>query len=105
MFTIFPARPTPGAKQDILQARSNDALPRDKGQSQHLHEPTLRSSHIDPMTGADIDNLEGHPSLVDGNLTMHFETEETRKEYQELPINHPIETLPYPVSEDDDRGG
>jgi hypothetical protein len=57
------------------------------------------------MTGADIANPENHPSLVDGNLTVYFESESTRKAYQEMPVNHPVESLPYPAGDQDDRGG
>ena len=103
---IKPTAPvTHPIKYNFLRALANDPLPRDQGQSHRLHEPTLRMSHIDPMTGADIDDLESHPSLVDGNLTVHFESEQSRKAYQDLPVNHPMLSLPYPVADDGDRGG
>ena len=105
MFTLFKTRSTPTIKHDFLLAHANDGLPRDKTQSQRLHEPTYRKSDIDPMTGADIANPDNHPSLVDGNLTVYFESESTRKAYQEMPVNHPIESLPYPAADQDDRGG
>jgi hypothetical protein len=38
-------------------------------------------------------------------LTIYFDTEETRKAYKEMPIDHPNEHLPFPASDEDDRGG
>ena len=57
------------------------------------------------MTGDDIDNVTSHPSLVDGNLTMYFETDATRMAYINMPLDHPNLHLPYPATADDDRGG
>jgi hypothetical protein len=85
--------------------RINSALPRDHSQSQRLHEPKYRINTIDPMTGEDIENVTSHPSLVDGNLTIYFETDATRKSYLDMPLDHPNLHLPYPAAADDDRGG
>jgi hypothetical protein len=57
------------------------------------------------MTGNDIKNLKVHPSLVDGNLTIFFENNTTRKAYIEMPVNHPSMRLPFEASNEDDRGG
>jgi hypothetical protein len=57
------------------------------------------------MTGSDIENVTSHPSLKDGELTMYFETEGTRKAYLDMPIDHPNLHLPYPAKDSDDRGG
>jgi hypothetical protein len=32
---------------------------------------------------------ESHPFIVDGNLTIHFESEKTRRPFRETPIDHP----------------
>ncbi len=82
-----------------------DCLPRDKGQSNLLHEPKSRISNIDPMTGTDIPDVLSHPSLVDGNLTMYFQSEKTRKDYINMPLNHPSLQLQFAASVNDDRGG
>ena len=82
-----------------------DALLRDQGQSQLLHDPKYRINATDPMTGCDIDDVNHHPSLVDGNLTMYFETDLSRKAYQDMPLNHPSLRLPYAATDEDDRGG
>ena len=81
------------------------ALPRDRTQSRRLHEPEYRIDTIDPMTGENIKDITGHPSLVDGNLTIYFASEATRKAYIDLPLNRPNRCLPFAASDEDDRGG
>jgi hypothetical protein len=76
-----------------------DALPRDQSQSTRLHEPTSMLSCIDPITGRDIDDLAGRPFLVDGNLTIYFESEQTRQEYLDMPIDHPLRLPDNPTDE------
>jgi hypothetical protein len=105
MFTLFKSRATPGIKHKFLSAHANEGLQGDKTRSQRLHEATYRTGGIDPMTGADIDNPENHPPLVDGNLVIYFESESTRKACQEMPVNHPIGSLSCPAADQDDRGG
>ena len=95
----------PTIKFEYLNWAATDALPRDRTQSLRLHQPDHLMGTIDPMTGADIGNVAGHPFLVDGNLTMYFESEATRKAYTDMPLNHPNLRLPYRASVDDDRGG
>lgn len=84
---------------------ATDALPRDRLQSQRLHEPEFRVDTTDPMTGEHIKDTEGHPSLVDGNLTIFFASEETRKAYIDMPIDHPNLRVPFAATDEDDRGG
>jgi hypothetical protein len=84
---------------------ATDPLPRDREQSHRLHEPDHMNNSIDPITGRDIKNLASHPHIEDGNLTIYFESEETRKAYLNTPIDHPFERLPGKPSEEDDRGG
>lgn len=101
--TLPPTAPT--LKFESLNWVATDPMPRDQDQSHRLHEPDHRINTIDPMTGDDIEDVSTHPSLVDGNLTVYFETEVTRKAYIEMPLDHPNLHLPYPAAEDDDRGG
>jgi hypothetical protein len=96
---------TPAIRFEFLNWVATDPLPRDQVQSTHLHEPEHRINTIDPMTGADISNVTSHPSLEDGNLTMYFETAETRKAYVDMPVDHPNLHLPFDAANDDDRGG
>jgi hypothetical protein len=104
MLTSTLSRAAPAVKFEFLNWVATDALPRDQAQSHRIHEPEYRIGTIDPMTGEDIEDVTSHPSLVDGSLTIYFETEATRKAYLDLPIDHPSLHLPYPAAEDDDRG-
>lgn len=81
-----------------------DPLPRDQTQSTRLHEPEQMLTSIDPITGRDIEDLEGHPYLVDGNVTMYFESEETRQQYIDTPIDHPFHLVDNPTDEGYDEG-
>lgn len=83
---------------------ATDALPRDQTQSTRLHEPEQMLTSIDPITGRDIEDLEGHPYLVDGNVTMYFESEETRQQYLDTPIDHPFHLVDNPTDEGYDEG-
>ena len=82
-----------------------ETLQRDKEQSHRLHEPTSRIMTTDPISGMDVDDYINHCSLLDGNLTIYFETEEHCKEFQKIPVDHPNEHLPFAASDEDDRGG
>lgn len=64
---------------------ASDPLPRDREQSRRLHEPTFLTSSIDPITGRDIMDRKGRPTIVDGNVTMYFESEETKQAYLDSP--------------------
>ena len=83
---------------------ATDPLPRDQTQSSRLHEPTLRLSTTDPISGRDIEDLAGYPYLVDGNLTMYFETEATRRAYLDIPTDHPFRLVDNPTDEGYDEG-
>jgi hypothetical protein len=95
----------PSIRFEFLNWVATDPLPRDQSQSHRLHEPDHLINTIDPMTGNDIEDVTHHPSVEDGNLTIYFETEATRKAYLNMPVNHPNRHLPYPAAADDDRGG
>ena len=84
---------------------SKSALPRDKEQSHRLHEPTMMISSIDPISGHDVLGITDHPSIVDGILTIYFESEVTRTTYINTPLNHPYIKLTSEPSAEDDRGG
>ncbi len=91
-------------KLDAANYVGTDPLPRDQTQSSRLHEPTQMLSYIDPITGNEIDDLSGHPFVVDGNVTMYFETEETRQEYLDMPLDHPFHLVDNPTDEGYDEG-
>jgi hypothetical protein len=81
-----------------------DPLPRDQSQSTRLHEPTQIKNTIDPITGRDIEDLAGHPYLVDGNVTIYFESDQTRQAYLDMPIDHPFHLVDNPTDEGYEEG-
>ena len=83
---------------------ATDPLQRDLTQSGRLHEPAQILSSTDPMTGVEIEDLAGHTYLVDGNVTMYFETEATRKAFMDMPIDHPFHLVDNPTDEGYDEG-
>jgi hypothetical protein len=80
-------------------------LPRDQEQSRRLHQPLRMISTIDPISGQDVAHAPNQPSIVDGILTIYFESEATRKIYKDTPNNHPVKKLPGLPGVEDDRGG
>lgn len=90
---------------DKIDLVASNFLPRDQTQSHRLHEPESLINTIDPMTGEDIADVLNHPSLADGKLTIYFATDATRKAYFDMPLDHPNRRLPFPASDNDDRGG
>lgn len=88
-----------GLAFDSINWVAAGCLPRDQEQSHRLHEPTSLLGCIDPITGRDIEDLTGRPYHVDGNMVMYFETEETRREYLEMPTDHPFHLQDNPDDE------
>lgn len=84
---------------------SDNILPRDREQTHRLHEPTHIDGSFDPMTGQDIIDRAGHPHVDEGNLTIYFESEQTRQAYLDMPLTHPARKVPGAPSADADRGG
>lgn len=83
---------------------ATDPLPRDIEQSHRLHEPEQMLTSIDPITGRDIEDLAGKPYLVDGNVTIYFESEETRQAYIDTPVDHPFRLVDNPDEEGEAEG-
>lgn len=83
---------------------ATEPLQRDQTQSGRLHEPAQILSSVDPVTGREIDDLSGRPYLVDGNVTIYFESEATRKEFMEMPLDHPFHLVDNPTDEGYDEG-
>ncbi len=88
----------------VVNYVATDPLERDQTQTRRLHEPEQILSSTDPITGREIDDLSGHPYLVDGNVTIYFETEATRQEFIEMPIDHPFHLVDNPTDEGYDEG-
>ena len=89
---------------DALNYVGTESMPRDRTQSTRLHEPEQIMTCIDPITGRYIEDLEGHPYIVDGNVTMYFESDLTRQEYLDTPIDHPFHLVDNPTDEGYDEG-
>jgi hypothetical protein len=89
---------------DAANYVATDCLPRDREQSHRLHEPERLVTNIDPITGRDITDLDKHPRLVDGNVTMYFESEETKQAYLDMPIDHPLPLADNPFEEGEAEG-
>lgn len=89
---------------DSLAYVAKDPLLRDMGQSRRLHEPELMNSSIDPISGCDIEDPEGHPFLVDGNLVIYFESDETRLEYLNTSKHHQVPLPDNPLEDGEAEG-
>lgn len=54
-----------------------------------------RVETTDPITGLDIADLNGKPHLVDRGteeeLVIYFESEDTKRQFLAIPVEHPIE--------------
>lgn len=53
----------------------------------------MRISTTDPITLNDVSNPENHPFIVEGEgdnaLKIYFESEDTKKAYLEINVEHP----------------
>jgi len=54
-----------------------------------------RVETTDPITRRDVGDLEGKPFVVhsgtDEDLTVYFESEDTKRQYLAIPVEHPID--------------
>ena len=54
-----------------------------------------RVETTDPITRRDVGDIHDHTSVVEKGtyeqLTVYFESEETKQEYLKIPLEHPIE--------------
>jgi hypothetical protein len=99
-----PLKHSPPIRFEELNRVASSALPRDREQSHRLHEPAHLIGTIDLMTGQNIIDVTGSPSLVDVNLIIHFESEKTKVEFKQMPLNqHYQHAFGEPV-DDIDRG-
>jgi len=94
----------PVHNSNVANYVATDPLARDQTQSRRLHEPAQILSSTDPITGREIDDLAGHPYLVDGNVTIYFDTEATRREFMAVPNDHPFHLVDNPTDEGYDEG-
>ena len=104
MNPVAPVTQLPQLAFDKPNWTATDALPRDKEQSHRLHEPELMISTVDPVTGMEIEDLAGCPYLVDGNMVIYFESEESRKAFLAMPTDHPFKLQDNPLEEGEAEG-
>ena len=91
-------------RHDSLNYVATDYLERDREQSRRLHEPESMITNIDPITGRDIPDWRNHPHLIDGNVTIYFETDATRQAYLDEPIDQPFPLVDNPYEEGEAEG-
>ncbi len=84
---------------DSLAYVATDPMPRDREPSHRLHEPAQMVITTDPITGRELDDIENRPYIVDGNMTIYFESEQSRQAYLDMPIDHPVPLPDNPVGE------
>jgi len=95
----------PAMRFEDINRVAGSALPRDRERSHRLHEPERLFSSIDPISGHDVSVLNNPLYVVDGKLTIYFESGLTMLEYLNTPLNHPCAHTPGTATEDADRGG
>ena len=61
------------------------------------------SSRTAPMPQRDISNVAGHPSVDDGELIIYFESEETKRRFMEIPVEHPEKDMPFSLDNPTDE--
>lgn len=45
----------------------------------------------DPITGHDVKDLEHAPYIIDGDLKIYFESEDSKRQFLEIEVEHPGE--------------
>ncbi|MEO1767892.1 hypothetical protein [Thiobacter aerophilum] len=83
---------------------ATDPLHRDQQPSRRLHEPAQILFDVDPITGTALTDLAGLPYLVDGNVVIYFETEESRQLFCDMPTDHPLKLVDNPLEEGEAEG-
>ena len=48
----------------------------------------------DPITGNDVKDLEHAPFIIDGDLKIYFESEESKQAFLDIEVENPAEDLP-----------
>lgn len=81
--------------------RDDYILDRDKTSGDR---PDKMISNIDPISGRDIPDINGKPFIVDGNMTMYFESEETKQQYLNMPKDQTHAKVNNPGAEGEAEG-
>ncbi len=48
----------------------------------------------DPITGNDVTDLENAPFIIDGDLKIYFESEQSKAEFLGIEVENPANDLP-----------
>ena len=54
----------------------------------------MRVETTDPITGNDVKDLDSAPYIVDGDLKIYFESEESKAEFEGIEVENPAVHLP-----------
>ena len=49
----------------------------------------MRVETTDPITGNDVKNLDHAPYIIDGDLKVYFETEQSKQAFMDIEVEHP----------------
>ena len=49
----------------------------------------MRIVTSDPITGNSVSDLEHAPCVVEGDMKIYFESEESKREYTDIEVEHP----------------
>ena len=49
----------------------------------------MRTETTDPITGHDVRDLPHAPFVIDGDLTIYFESGQSKAEFLDIEVEHP----------------
>lgn len=49
----------------------------------------MRIETTDPITGYDVKDLDHAPLVIEGDLKIYFESEDSRRSYLDIEVEHP----------------
>jgi hypothetical protein len=76
--------------------------------AERSHPHFERQERTDPITAHTIVDTEGHPWVQEGDpddgLTIYFDSEDSRRAYEAIPVERPERDLTRTLSNDVDEG-
>jgi hypothetical protein len=87
-----------------LDSRHEDIIDHDRAQGPRMRVPNWRISNIDQKNGMSVDITMSHPSQEYGNLTVYFESEDTKKKYLKISAKYLGRNFPFHMTEEDREG-
>ncbi len=74
-----------------------------------VEDPAMRISTTDPITMNDVPDPEGHPFVIEGEgenaIKIYFESEETKRQYLDIEVEHPGEDFSTNLDNPQPMGG